>query len=186
MAVQVSSPAPKFKAVVYDRTKDVEGANSEDYFREVSLDDYKGKWVFLYFYPKDFTFVCPTEIKAFDDSLGEFKDRDCEVITASCDSEHVHKGWCDNTEMLQGLKHPMLADVTKRVSMDYGVLIPEQGVALRGSFLIDPDGIVRWANVNDLPVGRNVDEVLRVLDALQTNELCPCNWKKGQNTLTAG
>jgi len=153
MAVQVGSPAPKFKTLAYDRTKD----GTDDQFRTISLDDYKGKWLFLYFYPKDFTFVCPTEIKTFDDNMGE-----------------------------QGLKHPLLADMNKRVSMDYGVLLPEEGVSLRGSFLIDPDGIVRWANINDLPVGRNVDEVLRVLDALQTDELCPCNWKKGEATLQAG
>lgn len=179
MAVQVGSPAPNFKANSYDRTKD----GTDKQFRQISLEDYKGKWLYLYFYPMDFTFVCPTEIKAFDDALGEFQDRDCEVLTCSTDSHYVHKGWCDSNENLANLKHPMLADITKRVSMDYGVLLPEKGVALRGSFLIDPNGVVRWANVNDLPVGRNVDEVIRVLDALQTDKLCPCDWKKGEKTL---
>lgn len=179
MAVQVGSPAPKFKAQAYDRTKD----GSDEQFREVSLEDYKGRWLYLYFYPMDFTFVCPTEIKAFDDALGEFQDRECEILTCSTDSHFVHKGWCDSKEELSGLKHPMLADITKRIAMDYGVLVPDKGIALRGSYLIDPNGVVRWMNVNDLSVGRNVEEVIRVLDALQTDELCPCNWKKGQETL---
>jgi len=185
MTVQVGSPAPKFKAQAYFRPEDKEGAGPEQFFKEVSLDDYQGKWLFLYFYPMDFTFVCPTEIQAFDEALGEFQDRDCELLTCSTDSHWVHKGWCDATDELHHLKHPMLADITKRLSMDYGVLLPEKGVALRGSFLIDPDGVVRWVNVNDLSVGRNVEEVLRVLDALQTDELCPCNWKQGQQTLSA-
>jgi peroxiredoxin (alkyl hydroperoxide reductase subunit C) len=175
MAVQIGSPAPKFKATAY--------VAATDEFKEVSLDDYKGKWLYFYFYPMDFTFVCPTEIAATDKMLDEFRDRDCEILTCSTDSHFVHKGWCEAKDELKGLQHPMLADITKRVSMDYGVLLPEKGVALRGSFLIDPDGVIRWANVNDLSVGRNIDEVLRVLDALQTDEMCPCNWKKGEATL---
>jgi lipoyl-dependent peroxiredoxin subunit C len=175
MAVQVGLPAPKFKAQAYLR--------STDSFKEISLDDYKGKWLVLYFYPADFTFVCPTEIQAFDKAINDFKDRDAELLTASTDSHYVHKGWCEAKSELKNLHHPMLADVTKRISMDYGLLIPDKGIALRGTFVIDPTGIVRWSNVNDLPVGRNVDEVLRVLDALQTGELCPCNWKKGEATL---
>ncbi len=177
MAVQVGNPAPKFSAQAYVRPTDE--------FKTVSLDDYAGKWLYLYFYPMDFTFVCPTEIKAFDDALGEFEDRECELLTCSTDSHYVHKGWCDAKEELASLKHPMLADITKRISMDYGLLIPDKGVALRGSFLIDPNGVVQWVNVNALSVGRNVEEVLRVLDALQTDELCPCNWKKGEETINA-
>lgn len=179
MAVQVGSPAPKFKAKAYFRTAD----NTDNQFKVVTLDEYKDKWLCMYFYPKDFTFVCPTEIVAFDKALGDFKDRNCEVLAVSTDSEFVHKGWCDSHNDLKKLRHPMLADITKRVSMDYGLLIPDEGVALRGTFLIDPNGVVRWVNVNDLSVGRNIDEVLRVLDALQTDELCPCNWKKGQETI---
>ena len=179
MAVQVGSPAPNFKGTAYYRGDD--GGDTQ--FREVSLDDAKGKWLCLYFYPMDFTFVCPTEIIAFDEAYGEFQDRDCELMTCSTDSHFVHKGWCDSHEGLGKISHPMLADTTKRISMDYGLLLPDKGVALRGTFLIDPDGIVRWANVNDLSVGRNVAEVLRVLDALQTDELCPCNWNKGEATI---
>jgi len=175
MAVQVGSPAPKFKAQAYLR--------SSDKFQEIALEDYKGKWLCLYFYPMDFTFVCPTEIQSFDDALGEFKKRDCEVLTCSTDSHYTHKGWCDAKIGLESLKHPMLADTTKRISMDYGLLLPEKGIALRGTFLINPEGVVRWASVNDLGIGRNVDEVLRVLDALQTGGLTPCNWKQGQETL---
>jgi peroxiredoxin (alkyl hydroperoxide reductase subunit C) len=175
MSVQVGSPAPDFQAKAYLRR--------EDAFKDLSLSDYKGRWLFLYFYPMDFTFVCPTEIQAFDESIGDFQDRDCELLTCSTDTHFVHRGWCEAKEELSGLRHPMLADVTKRVSMDYGVLVPEEGVALRGSFLIDPHGIVRWININDFPIGRNVHEVLRVLDALQTDEMCPCNWEPGQETL---
>ncbi|MEX0775159.1 MAG: peroxiredoxin [Phycisphaeraceae bacterium] len=182
MAVQVGSPAPKFKAMAYDRKAD----GTDKQFREIALEDYKGKWLCLYFYPMDFTFVCPTEIKAFDDALGDFGDRECEVLTCSTDSHFVHKGWCDANEHLKTLKQPMLADITKRISMDYGLLVPDKGVALRGTFLIDPNGAVRWVNINDLSVGRNVEEVLRVLDALQTDALCPCNWKKGEATIHVG
>ncbi len=175
MAVQVGSPAPKFKAKAYLRSK--------DQFIDVSLEDYKGKWLCLYFYPMDFTFVCPTEIVAFNRALPDFAGRNCDLLAGSVDSEYVHRGWCEATTDLKGLSHPMLADLTKRISMDYGVLLPDKGVALRGTFLIDPEGTVRWANVNDLPVGRNVDEVLRVLDALQTGELTACNWRKGDSVL---
>ncbi|MCE9590695.1 MAG: peroxiredoxin [Planctomycetes bacterium] len=175
MAVQVGSPAPKFKAQAY--------LASNDSFKEVSLDDYKDKWLVLYFYPLDFTFVCPTEIVTFDKHVGDFKDRGAEVVACSIDSQYSHKGWCASHKDLKGLKHAMLADITKRISMDYGVLLPEKGIALRGTFIIDPKGNVRWASVNDTAIGRNVEEVVRVLDALQTEKLCPCDWKKGEKTL---
>jgi len=177
MAVQIGSPAPKFpeKTEAYLRSKDK--------FMEVSLSDYKGKWVCLYFYPMDFTFVCPTEIVAFDRALSEFQNRGCELLGASIDSKFVHRGWCEANRELSGLKHPLLSDITKRIAMDYGVLLPEKGVALRGTFLIDPEGNIRWINVNDLPVGRSIEEVLRVLDALQTGELTGCNWHKGEAVL---
>lgn len=177
MAVQVGSQAPHFKAQAY--------LAQIDQFKEISLEDYKGKWVCLYFYPMDFTFVCPTEIAAFDAEIEKFQQRGCEIVTCSCDSHYVHKGWCDANPMLKGLKQPMLADITKRISMDYGVLLADKGVSLRGTFIIDPEGKIRWVNINDLPVGRNVDEVLRVLDALQSGGLTACNWKPGQANIKA-
>ncbi|WP_437206083.1 peroxiredoxin [Planctomicrobium sp. SH664] len=179
MSAQVGQPAPSFSVQAYDRTKD----GSDDQFKQLSLQDYAGKWVCLFFYPLDFTFVCPTEIVSFNDKLGEFEDRDCVVLTASTDSVFSHKGWCDSHEDLRKLKYPMLADTTHKLSRDYGVLKEDAGIAYRGIFLIDPNGVVRWSAVHDLSVGRNVDEVLRVLDALQTDKLCPCNWKSGEKTL---
>ncbi|QDT46713.1 peroxiredoxin [Symmachiella dynata] len=179
MTVQVGQPAPEFSVQAYDRTKD----GTDDQFQDIKLSDYKGKWVCLFFYPLDFTFVCPTEIVAFNNELGEFQDRDCEVLTASTDSAFSHKGWCDSHEDLAKLNYLMLADTTHQMSEDYGVLKADQGIAYRGVFLIDPNGIVRWLAIHDLGVGRNVAEVLRVLDALQTDKLCPCNWSKGEKTL---
>ncbi len=179
MAAQVGKPAPAFEVQAYDRTKD----NTDDQFTTIKLDDLKGKWVCLFFYPLDFTFVCPTEITAFNDALGEFESRNCALLTASTDSVYSHKGWCDSHPGLAELKYPMLADTNHKLSEDYGVLLEEKGIAYRGIFLIDPEGIVRWLAIHDLSVGRNVDEVLRVLDAFQTDKLVPCNWKKGEQTL---
>ena len=177
--VRIGKPAPEFEVQGYDRTKD----GSDDQFRTVTLEEFNGKWVCLFFYPLDFTFVCPTELVAFNNALGEFDDRDCVLLTASTDSVFSHKGWCDSHEDLAKLKYMMLADTNHALSSDYGVLIEEKGIALRGIFLIDPNGVTRWLAIHDLGVGRNVDEVLRVLDALQTDKLCPCNWKKGDDTL---
>ena len=179
MSVQVGLAAPNFEVQAYDRTKD----GTDEQFRSVKLSDYYGKWVCLFFYPLDFTFVCPTELVSFNKALGDFEDRDCALLTASTDSTYSHKGWCDAHADLAGLKYLMLADTNHKLSIAYNVLIPESGIALRGIFLIDPHGVVRWLAVHDLPVGRNVDEVLRVLDALQTDKLCPCNWKKGDAPL---
>lgn len=179
MSVRVGQPAPGFEVQAYDRTKD----GADDQFRTVKLEDFKGKWVCLFFYPLDFTFVCPTEIVAFNNALDEFEDRDTVVLTASTDSVYSHKGWCDAHEDLGGLKYLMLADTAHSLSEAYDVLDEAKGIAYRGVFLIDPSGICRWLAVHDLSVGRNVEEVLRVLDALQTDKLCPCNWKKGETTL---
>ena len=179
MAVQIGQPAPDFEVQAYDRTKD----GNDDQFSTVRLKDYEGKWVCLFFYPLDFTFVCPTEIMGFNKQLDEFADRDCVVLTASTDSVYSHKGWCDAHEDLGGLNYPMLADTNHQMSEDYGVLSASQGIAYRGIFLIDPNGVARWMAVHDLSVGRNVEEVIRVLDALQTDKLCACNWKKGEETL---
>lgn len=179
MQVMVGQPVPDVEVKAYDRTKD----GSDDQFKSVKLSDFKGHWYCLFFYPLDFTFVCPTEIVAFNKALGEFKDRDCVVLTASTDSEFSHKGWCDAHEDLAQLKYPMLADTTHQLAKVFGVLKEDQGIAYRGVFLVDPQGVLRWMAIHDLGVGRNVDEVLRVLDALQTDKLCPCNWKKGDSTL---
>lgn len=142
-------------------------------------------WTVMFWWPKDFTFVCPTEIAEFNKSYGEFRDRDTQVIGASTDSEYVHLAWRNNHEDLRDLKFPMLADTSKSLAEELGILEPNEKVAYRATFIIDPQGIVRWVCVNDLNVGRNVKEVLRVLDALQTDELCPCNWEKGQATIEA-
>ena len=179
MSVQIGQAVPDIEVTAYDRTKD----GSDDEFSAVKLSDYKGRWVCLFFYPRDFTFVCPTEIVAFNGALGDFEDRECAVLTASTDSEFVHKGWCNAHEDLAGLQYPMLADTAHALSSAFGVYDEGKGLAHRGIFLIDPNGDLRWMAVHDLGVGRNVDEVLRVLDALQTDKLCPCNWKKGEETL---
>ncbi len=179
MSIQVGQPAPDFEVQAYFRNKD----GGDGQFGPIKLADLKGKWVCLFFYPLDFTFVCPTELVAFNNALGEFDDRDCVLLTASTDSVYSHKGWCDSHPDLAGMKYPMLADNSHRLARSYGVLKEDAGIAYRGIFLIDPQGILRWAAVHDLSVGRNVDEVLRVLDALQTDKLCPCNWKKGDGTI---
>lgn len=181
MIVQIGKPAPDFTVQAYDRTKD----ETDGQFRTIRLTDYGGQWVCLFFYPRDFTFVCPTEIVAFNDALGEFADRECAVLTASTDSVYSHKGWCDAHPMLSALQYPMLSDTSHQLSAAYGVLNSDEGLANRGVYLIDPEGVIRWMAVHDLNVGRNVDEVLRVLDALQTDELCPCNWTPGAATLTS-
>lgn len=155
----------------------------EDVSQTVKLEDFAGKWVFLYFYPLDFTFVCPTEIQAISNAVPDFEDRDCVVLGGSCDSVYSHLGWVQAKDELKGLKHPLFADYKKEFSSALGILDHEKGVSQRASFLIDPDGIVRFIYVTDLSVGRNPEEVIRVLDALQTDELCPCNWKKGDETL---
>ncbi|APZ91620.1 peroxiredoxin [Fuerstiella marisgermanici] len=181
MSIKVGQAAPglDLELKAYDRTKD----GSDDQFQDIKLSDYNGKWVCLFFYPLDFTFVCPTEIVAFNKALGEFEDRETVLLTASTDSVYSHKGWCDAHEDLGQLKFPMIGDVNQRLSAAFDVLDEDKGVAYRGVYLIDPNGSLRWLSVNDLGVGRNVDEVLRILDALQTDKLCPCNWKKGEETL---
>ncbi|MFD2918788.1 peroxiredoxin, partial [Terrimonas rubra] len=143
-----------------------------------------GKWTVMFWWPKDFTFVCPTEIAEFNKKAGEFSDRDAVLIGASTDSEFVHAAWRRDHADLRDLKFPMLADTSKSLAEELGILDAEERIAYRATYIIDPQGIVRWVNVNDLSVGRNVQEVIRVLDALQTDELCPCNWKKGEETLT--
>ena len=181
MSLKIGQPTPGLDLALtaYDRAKD----GADDQFSDLKLSDYNGKWVCLFFYPLDFTFVCPTELVAFNDALGEFEDRDTVLLTASTDSVYSHKGWCDSHEDLAKLKYLMIGDVNHELSNAFDVLDDEKGIAFRGVYLIDPQGVLRWLSVHDLGVGRNVDEVLRVLDALQTDKLCPCNWKKGEETL---
>jgi alkyl hydroperoxide reductase subunit AhpC len=154
-------------------------------FTEVNNATYKGKWLVLFFWPKDFTFVCPTEIAEFGKLTKDFKERDAQVLGASTDSEFVHLAWRQHKEELNKLPFPMLADVKRELTTALGILDPVEGVAQRVTYIIDPEGIIRFAMVTDLNVGRNVKEVLRVLDALQTDELCPCNWQKGDAPLKA-
>ena len=149
---------------------------------KVSLEDYHGKWVLLFFYPLDFTFVCPTELYQLGDMHEEFEKANCQILGVSIDSVHSHKAWAAQDPKIGALGFPLLSDLTKDLSYDYGVL-HDDGMSLRGSFLIDPDGILQSMTVNNLAVGRNPDELLRTLKAFQTGDLCPVNWSKGTKTL---
>ena len=152
-------------------------------FETISSSSYAGKWKVYFFWPKDFTFVCPTEIAAFGRVNGDFADRDAQVLGGSTDSEFVHLAWRNNHEDLKDLPFPMLADVKRELSTALGIIDPGAGVCQRATFIVDPQGIIRFVMVTDLSVGRNPHEVLRVLDALQTDELCPCNWKPGEEVI---
>jgi len=154
-------------------------------FSDLTHESHPGRWKVLFFWPMDFTFVCPTEIAAFGQKNAEFQARDAQVLGASTDTHFVHLAWRQSHPDLKDLPFPMLADTKRELSTALGILHKTDGVALRATFLVDPEGVIRHASVNDLSVGRNVDEVLRVLDALQTDELTPCNWKKGEPTLRA-
>ena len=154
-------------------------------FQTIDGRSFEGKWRVLFFWPKDFTFVCPTEIAGFARLDKEFQARDAQLLGVSIDSEYVHLAWRRDKEELGSLPFPMLADVKRDLAQALGILDRREGVALRATFLVDPAGVIRWASVNSLEVGRNVDEVLRVLDALQTGELTPCNWHRGEATLHA-
>ncbi len=175
--------APDFKASAV-----INGNTIVDDFK---LSNYEGKYTVLFFYPLDFTFVCPTELHAFQEKLGQFEQRNAQVIGCSVDSKHTHFAWL-NTPIekggIQGITYPLVADLTKSIAMDYDVLKEDEGVAYRGLFLIDKDGIIRHQLVNDLPLGRNVDEALRIIDALQfheeNGEVCPANWNKGDKAMT--
>jgi alkyl hydroperoxide reductase subunit AhpC len=180
MSAFVSAPAPDFSADAY--------VNGE--FKTISLSQFKGKKVVLFFYPLDFTFVCPTEIVAFADHIDEFKKRSTEVIGVSVDSKFTHAAWA-NTERkdggIKGVNYPLVSDLSKKIAADYGVLLPDAGIALRGLFIINKDGVLKHATINHLDLGRNVEEVLRLLDAVdfseQHGEVCPANWKKGDKAM---
>ena len=154
-------------------------------FKALTNSEYPGKWKVYFFWPKDFTFVCPTEIAAFGKRNRDFEDRDARVLGVSTDNEYVHLAWRKSHPDLHDVPFPMLADVRRELAGGAGVLDKHEGVALRATFIVDPEGVIRFASVNDLNVGRSPAEVLRVLDALQTDELCPCNWHKGESTLDA-
>lgn len=170
-------PEFKLKATVSTDTKKA--------FAEITDQDYPGKWKIYFFWPKDFTFVCPTEIAGFARFHREFIDRDAVVLGASTDSEFVHLAWRRQDEELKEIPFPMLSDIKRELCEELGILDGKEGVAQRATFIVDPGHIIRFVYVSDLSVGRNIEEVLRVLDALQTDELCPCNWQKGQATLVA-
>jgi peroxiredoxin (alkyl hydroperoxide reductase subunit C) len=183
MSVLVGKKAPDFTAAA------VKGAEFIDTFK---LSDYKGKYIVLFFYPLDFTFVCPTELHAFNEKLAEFKARDTEVIGVSVDSKFSHFAWLTTPKAkggIEGVTYPIVSDLNKTISSDYDVLVDGAGIAYRGLFLIDKDFVVRHQVVNDLPLGRNVDEALRMVDALQYvekyGEVCPANWNKGDKAMKA-
>lgn len=184
MTISVGDQFPAFnlKAVDGKKLKDI---TIDNVFIDVNESIYKNnnKWLAIFFYPKDFTFVCPTEIAAFAELNEEFKDRDTVLLTASTDSEFVHWAWRKHQKELHDLPIPMLADVKRDLTEALGILDQNEGVAQRATFIVDPHGIVRFSMVTDLNVGRNPKEVLRVLDALQTDELCPCNWNQGDETI---
>jgi alkyl hydroperoxide reductase subunit AhpC len=154
-------------------------------FRKISLTDYRGKWLVLFFYPADFTMVCPTEIKGFNEALAKFNEMGAEVIGASTDSKWSHLAWIKRGD-LGALKYPLLSDFNKETARRYGILDEKRGVALRGLFIIDPQGALQYQVVHNTDVGRSVEETVRVLEALQTGSLCPLGWKPGQKTITPG
>ncbi|CEP08456.1 hypothetical protein [Parasitella parasitica] len=182
VVAQVQKPAPDF---------DAPGVVNGEIVDHIRLSNYRGKYVVLIWYPLDFTFVCPTEIIAFNDAYEEFKSLDCELIAASCDSEYAHHAWISTPRHEGGLgkktKIPIIADKTKSIAKSYGVYLENDGISLRGLFIIDPNGVVRQITINDLPVGRSVPETIRLVEAFQFTdkhgEVCPANWNKGSKTI---
>ncbi len=177
----INHPAPDFTAEAYHEGK----------IKKVSLEDYRGKWVIVFFYPADFTFVCPTELGEMAERYETFKKLGCEILSVSTDTPFVHKAWHDASDTIKKIKFPMVADPTHEISYKYETIIPEEGVALRGSFLIDPDGILKAYEVHDNSIGRSADELIRKLEAAifvreNGGEVCPANWKPGQKTLHPG
>ncbi|MES2142614.1 MAG: peroxiredoxin [Pseudomonadota bacterium] len=166
--------------------KAVVSSNISNAFTEINEQTYQNKWQIFFFWPKDFTFVCPTEIAEFARLNSEFTERDAVLLGVSTDSEFVHLAWRQQKEELKDLPFPMLADIKRELTQALGILDTNEGVAQRATFIVDPQGIIRFVMVTDLNVGRNPKEVLRVLDALQTDELCPCNWQKGEETIVLG
>jgi peroxiredoxin (alkyl hydroperoxide reductase subunit C) len=184
MLLSIGDTFPEYslKALVGGDLSSVQASSPDDFFTTIDSSTYEGKWRVVFFWPKDFTFICPTEIAEFGRLNGEFSDRDTQVLGASVDNEFVHYAWRKQHEDLKALPFPMLSDLKRDLVTATGVLNAD-GVADRATFIIDPDGVIQFVSVTAGSVGRNVDEVLRVLDALQTDELCPCNWRKGAQTL---
>lgn len=174
--VMVGKPAPDF------RLEGAVGTEPGKEFKTLALKDFRDKWLVFFFYPADFTFVCPTEIKGFSDNIDSFKRLNAEVVAVSTDSKWSHLAWIKRGD-LGNLRYPLLADFTKEAARAYGVLVSEQGVALRGLFIIDPKGTLQYQVIHNLDVGRSVEETLRVLEALQSGGLCPLGWKPGQKAL---
>lgn len=179
--LSIGSLAPNFKAQAFHDGKII----------DVSLEDYKGKWVIMFFYPADFTFICPTELGEMAQMYEKFKEQGCEVLSISTDTVFTHKAWHDTSETIKNIKFPMVADPTGNICMDYGTYIDEEGISLRGSFLIDPEGILKTMEIHDNSIGRSADELFRKLEAAKfvkehDGEVCPANWKPGNKTLTPG
>jgi peroxiredoxin (alkyl hydroperoxide reductase subunit C) len=177
--LQIGAQFPKYSLTATIST-DKDEAKA---FTTITEQSYSGKWKLYFFWPKDFTFVCPTEIAAFGKLNGEFSDRDCQILGGSVDNEYVHAAWRTHHADLKDLPFPMLSDIRRELCAELGILDQKAGVAQRATFIVDPENVIRFIYVTDLSVGRNPQEVLRVLDALQTDELCPCNWQKGEATL---
>ncbi|MFA6461298.1 MAG: redoxin domain-containing protein [Candidatus Woesearchaeota archaeon] len=176
--LRINKPAPEFSAEVFQ--------NEE--VKKINLRDYRGKWTILFFYPADFTFVCPTELESLAENYEEFKKLETEVLSISTDTVFVHKAWHDHSEAVKKIKFPMVADPTGNIARAYGTYIPEEGLSLRGTFLIDPDGILKTIEIHDNGIGRSSVELLRKLKAAQFvrkngDQVCPMNWEPGKNTL---
>ena len=176
--LEINAKAPEFTSKAFYKNN----------FKPVRLSDYKGKWVVLFFYPADFTFVCPTELGELADRYDEFKRLNCEILSVSRDTEFVHKAWHDNSETIKKIRFPMVADPTGKICRDYKVYIEEDGLSLRGTFIINPEGVLKAFEVNDNSIGRNADELIRKLQAAQyvnehAGEVCPMGWKPGAETL---
>jgi peroxiredoxin 2/4 len=169
-SIQVGKPAPEFKMEGYFKGQ----------MKHYHLDDFKGEWVLLFFYPLDFTFVCPTELIELSKKHKDFEEINTQILGVSVDSVYSHEAWLKD---MGDFEYPLLSDMTKEVSRDYNVLIPEEGISLRGAFIIDPEGIVRSYTVNDVTIGRNIDELVRLIKAFQTGDLCPVGWEEGEKTL---
>jgi peroxiredoxin (alkyl hydroperoxide reductase subunit C) len=179
--LRIGHPAPTFTAEAFQ----------DGQIKKISLEDYKGKWVIIFFYPADFTFVCPTELGEMADKYSEFAKQGAEVLSVSTDTIFTHKAWHDTSETIKKIKFPMVADPTHEISYKYETLIEEEGVALRGSFLIDPEGILKAFEIHDNSIGRSADELFRKLEAAKFvaehgGEVCPANWKPGKSTLKPG